>query len=48
MCAEYNEPLNRKVNISTTVNHANQLLKEIEQNIHLMLDSQLLAGSLIA
>lgn len=48
MCAEYNEPLNRKVNISTTVNHANQLLKEIEQNIHLMLDSQLLAESLIA
>ena len=48
MCAEYNEPLNRKVNISTTVNHANQLLKEIEQNIHLMLDSQLLAKSLIA
>ena len=48
MCAEYNETLNRKVNISTTVNHANQLLKEIEQNIHLMLDSQLLAGSLIA
>ena len=48
MCAEYNEPLNRKMNISTTVNHANQLLKEIEQNIHLMLDSQLLAGSLIA
>lgn len=48
MCAEYNEPLNRKMNISTTVNHANQLLKEIEQNIHLMLDSQLLAESLIA
>ena len=48
MCAEYNEPLNRKVNISTTVNHANQLLKEIEHNIHLMLDSQLLAESLIA
>lgn len=48
MCAEYNEPLNRKVNISTTVNHANHLLKEIEQNIHLMLDSQLLAESLIA
>lgn len=48
MCAEYNEPLNRKVNISTTVNHANQLLKEIEQNIHLMLDSQLLAESLIS
>jgi len=48
MCAEYNEPLNRKVNISTTVNHANQLLKEIEQNIHLMLDAQLLAESLIA
>ena len=48
MCAEYNEPLNRKVDISTTVNHANQLLKEIEQNIHLMLDAQLLAESLIA
>ena len=48
MCAEYNEPLNRKVDISTTVNHSNQLLKEIEQNIHLMLDSQLLAESLIA
>lgn len=48
MCAEYNEPLNRKVNISTTVNHANQLLKEIEQNIHLMLDPQLLAESLVA
>lgn len=48
MCAEYNEQLNRKVNISTTVNHANQLLKEIDQNIHLMLDSQLLAESLIA
>lgn len=48
MCAEYNEPLNRKMNISTTVNHANQLLKEIEQNIHLMLDAQLLAESLIA
>ena len=48
MCAEYNEPLNRKVDISTKVNHANQLLKEIEQNIHLMLDAQLLAESLIA
>ena len=48
MCAEYNEPLNRKVDISTTVNHSNQLLKEIEQNIHLILDTKQLAESLTA
>ena len=48
MCAEYNEPLKRKVDISTTVNHSNQLLKEIEQNIHLILDTKQLAESLTA
>lgn len=48
MCAEYNEPLNRKMNISTTVNHANQLLKKIEQSIFKMLDAKQLAESLTA
>ena len=48
MCAEYNEPLNRKGDISTTVNHANQLLKEIEQNIFSVLDAKQLAESITA